>query len=123
MAGEVERQPRIPTNTETNTTKKRGVSVTSRIRLLGTRLPSPSAVLNWLVRRTGPLTSTGCDHGGFFRTGVPERARDAEPDLQVRFLAARALSADGMSTFAKFRESGGLPDGYSFQSIVARPLR
>ena len=103
------------------TTKKKGVSVTSRIRLLGTRLPSPSAVLSWLVRRRGPLTSTGCDHGGFFKSGAPERAGDAEPDLQVRFLAARALSADGMSTFAKFRESGGLPDGYSFQSIVARP--
>ena len=26
------------------------------------------AVLNWLVRRRGPLTTTGCDHGAFVNT-------------------------------------------------------
>jgi len=47
--------------------------------------------------------------------------KDTEPDVQVRFLAARALSADGMSTMTKFRETKHLPDGFSFQIIAARP--
>jgi len=95
-----------------------GVAVTSKIRLWGTSVPHPLPVLQWLFTRTGPLTSVGCDHGGFFCSGDK---KDTEPDVQVRFLAARALSADGMSTMTKFRETKHLPDGFSFQVIAARP--
>ena len=28
----------------------------------------PKAILNYLLRRKGPLTSTGCDHGAFLST-------------------------------------------------------
>ena len=28
----------------------------------------PKALLNYLLRRKGPLTSTGCDHGAFVST-------------------------------------------------------
>lgn len=94
-----------------------GVSVTSAIRVKGTTMPNPKVLLQWLLRKSGPLTSTGCDHGGMFKTDPTA----AEPDLQMRFLAARALSPDGMTTFTKFRENV-LPDGFSFQSIAVRPL-
>ena len=61
--------------------------------------------------------STGCDHGGFFKT----KPSLASPDLQMRFLPAQAITADGMGTFTKFKETANLKDGFSFQSIVARP--
>eukprot|EP00403_Amphidinium_massartii_P039890 CAMPEP_0178435768 /NCGR_PEP_ID=MMETSP0689_2-20121128/34099_1 /TAXON_ID=160604 /ORGANISM="Amphidinium massartii, Strain CS-259" /LENGTH=625 /DNA_ID=CAMNT_0020057853 /DNA_START=29 /DNA_END=1902 /DNA_ORIENTATION=- len=95
-----------------------GISVTSKLRIGGTKIPNPMPLLQWLLFKTGPLTSTGCDHGGYFRT--PACSKDAEPDLQMRFLAARALSADGMGTFKNFRDGAAPPDGFSFQSIAAR---
>jgi choline dehydrogenase-like flavoprotein len=38
----------------------------------------------------------------------------------MRFLAAKALTADGMTTFSQFRNIKKLEDGYSFQSIACR---
>merc|ERR1712151_1180692 len=38
----------------------------------------------------------------------------------MRFLAARALTPDGMTTFTQFRNTKKLDDGYSFQSIACR---
>ena len=93
-----------------------GISVTSKIRVKGTTLTNPKVLLQWLLKRKGPLTSTGCDHGGFFRTKTDLKS----PDLQVRFLPAQALSADGMNTFTAFRDTKDLPDGFSFQSIASR---
>jgi choline dehydrogenase-like flavoprotein len=75
----------------------KGVSVTSVIRIRGTTITNPRVALDWVLNRSGPLTSTGCDHGGFFKT----KEDLASPDLQLRFLAAKALSADGMGTFTK----------------------
>jgi len=95
-------------------TPKKGVSVTSQLRLFGFTNPIP--VLKWLLFKTGLLTSTGCDHGGFVCTA----ASDGQPDLQVRFLAAKALGPDGMTTFTQFRHTKILEDGYSFQSVAAR---
>jgi len=94
-----------------------GISVTSKIRIKGTTMTNPKVLLQWLLKKSGPLTSTGCDHGGFFKTDPTK----AEADLQMRFLPARALTPDGMSTFTKFREQAKLGDGFSFQSIVCRP--
>ena len=56
------------------------VSVTDELRIPGTSLPSPTALLKWLLLRRGPMTSVACDHGGFFRTS----ADAVQPDLQAR---------------------------------------
>ena len=94
-----------------------GVSVTSKIRIKGTTITNPKVIAQWLFKRTGPLTSTGCDHGGFFKT----KSSLSSPDLQMRFLPAQAITPDGMGTFTKFRETANLKDGFSFQSIAVRP--
>ena len=94
-----------------------GVSVTSKIRIKGTTLTNPKVVLQWLLKREGPLTSTGCDHGGFFKTDDSL----SSPDLQMRFISAQSLTADGMGTYTRFREAAKLEDGFSVQSIAARP--
>jgi len=96
-------------------TPKRGVSVTSKLRLFGKTNPFP--FLKWMIFKSGLVTSTGCDHGGFVTTSASE---DGQPDLQIRFLAARSLTPDGMTAFTQFRNTRNIPDGYSFQSIVAR---
>ena len=83
-------------------TPVKGVSVTSKLRLFGIQNPFP--VLKWLVFKTGLLTSTGCDHGAFVRTAA---STDGQADLQIRFLAARALGPNGMTTFTEFRNSRG----------------
>lgn len=95
-------------------TPKKGVSVTSKLRLFGGTNPFP--VLKWALFKTGLLTSTGCDHGAFVKTdpSLPQA------DLQVRFLAAKALGPDGMTTFTQFRNTKKLQDGYSFQGIAIR---
>lgn len=94
---------------------KSGVSVTSKLRLLGKTNPFP--VIKWLLFKTGLLTSTGCDHGAFVKTSA---STTGQPDLQVRFLAAKALGPDGMTTFTQFRNTRHLDDGYSFQSVACR---
>lgn len=95
-------------------TPKKGVSVTSKLRFMGATNPLP--VLKWLMFKRGMLTSTGCDHGAFVRT----TDEADQPDLQMRFLAAKALTPDGMTTFTQFRNTKNLEDGYSFQSIACR---
>ena len=94
-----------------------GVSVSSKIRIKGTTLTNPSVIAQWMIAGSGPLTSTGCDHGGFAKT----QPGLTSPDLQMRFIAAQSLTADGMGTYTRFRESASLGDGFSVQSIVSRP--
>nr|WGL47427.1 fatty acid photodecarboxylase [Chlorella sorokiniana] len=78
------------------------------------------AVLSYLLRGRGPLTSTGCDRGAFVRT-----SGQALPDLQVRFVPGMALDSDGVSTyvrFAKFQTQGlKWPSGITVQLIACRP--
>lgn len=81
-------------------TPKKGVSVTSKLRLFGKTNPFP--VLQWMLMKKGLLTSTGCDHGAFVRTSA---STNGQADLQIRFLAARALGPDGMTTFTQFRNT------------------
>jgi len=57
---------------------------------------------------------------GFFRTSAAPK-NSKSPDLQMRFLAARAVTADGMGSFTKFKHITDHPDGFSFQSIAVRP--
>ena len=70
--------------------------------------------------KSGLLTSTGCDHGAFVRTS----SEHDQPDLQIRFLAARALGPDGMTTFTQFRNTKRLVSNDK-QSIIgiSRALR
>lgn len=81
------------------------------------------AILNYILRGKGPLTSTGCDHGAFVRT--PAAPAGALPDLQIRFVPGMALDPDGVSTymrFAKFQEQGKKwPSGVTFQLVACRP--
>jgi choline dehydrogenase-like flavoprotein len=77
---------------------KRGISVTSKLRIRGTKLNNPLPILKWFTRGRGELTSVGCDHGAFVRT---EGTGEGQPDLQVRFLPARAMGPDGMTTFTQ----------------------
>jgi len=98
------------------TPEHKGISPTSIIRIGGTGLTNPLPIAKWLTQKSGVLTSTGCDHGGFFKTS----AAGDSPDLQMRFLAAKAVSPDGMGSFTNFRKTAGHADGFSFQSIAAR---
>jgi len=100
---------------------KRGISPTSKaFFIMGKKLPNPAWLWEWVTRKSGPLTSPGCDHGGFFRTSEATQEKNS-PDLQMRFLAVRAVTADGMNSVAKFRDVQNHPDGFSFQNIAARP--
>jgi choline dehydrogenase-like flavoprotein len=95
-------------------TPKKGVSVTSKLRLFGFTNPFP--VLRWMLFKTGMMTSVGCDHGAFVKT-IPSAS---QADLQFRFLAAKALGPDGMTTYTKFRTTRNVEDGYSIQSVAIR---
>lgn len=81
------------------------------------------AIVNYLLRRRGPLATTGCDRGAFIRT--PACKAGALPDLQMRFVPGMALDPDGVSTyvrFGKFQEEGKKwPSGITFQLIACRP--
>jgi choline dehydrogenase-like flavoprotein len=94
----------------------KGISSSSDARLPGTVYPNPRSVLKWIFARRGVLTSTGCDHGAFVKV-----ADEASPSLQLRFLATRAVTADGMGSFTTFRKTPNHPDGFSIQAIAARP--
>ncbi|KAL7574882.1 hypothetical protein ACA910_010716 [Epithemia clementina (nom. ined.)] len=95
-------------------TPQAGVSVTSKLRLFGKSNPFP--FLLWLIWKKGLLTSVGCDHGAFVRV-TPGAL---QPDLQLRFIAAKALGPDGMTTYTKFRSMGAVEDGYTIQTIAIR---
>lgn len=95
-------------------TPAKGVSVTSKLRIMGYTNPLP--VLQWFLFKSGLLTSVGCDHGGFVRT-TPAAT---QPDLQLRFIPARALGPDGMTTYTQFRNSRSVEDGYTIQSVAIR---
>lgn len=58
----------------------------------------PSVVAQYLLFRRGPLTSTGCDRGLFTRSSPSAK----QPDLQIRFVPARALHPDGVSAYSIF---------------------
>jgi len=97
---------------------QKGVSMSSKLRIPGTTKPNPLRVFQWLFTGTGPMASVGCDHGGFFRTPA---AASSSADLQMRFLATRSVTADGMQSVTEFRDRTSHPDGFSFQCLAARP--
>jgi choline dehydrogenase-like flavoprotein len=101
---------------------RKGISPSSGFKFVfGKKIPHPAWILRWFFFKSGVLTSPGCDHGGFFHTSAAPKADSVSPDLQLRFVPVRAVTADGMNSFAKFRDVRHLPDGFSFQSIAVRP--
>lgn len=81
----------------------------------------PNVVLDYLLWRKGPLTSTGCDRGAFLRT----TKQHALPDLQMRFVPALSLDPDGVSSYSIFgrlkAEGFSWPTGWAYQIIACRP--
>ena len=107
----------IPRGGFSKSGSKKKVSVTDEIRLMGSSLPNPITLMRWLLFKRGALTSVACEFGGFFRTAKEH----SHPDLQVRFIAARAMSADGISTLEKLGAGDKFYSGYTTQIIAARP--
>jgi len=95
------------------------VSVTDEFKLFGiSNLPSPMPLLKYLLSGTGPMTSVGCDYGGFFKTSEEKE----DPDLQMRFIGARAQSPLGISNYREYAAKWlSWPSGYTFQNICVRP--
>lgn len=102
------------------TPQAKGKSHSSKLRIPGTTMTSPKAALDWLLRGRGPLTSPGCDHGGFVTSS---HAAPTDPaDIQFRFLATKTITPDGMSTIAtNYKTEANHPDGFTIQTIAARP--
>lgn len=81
------------------------------------KLINPLVLARWFLRGKGPLTSCACDHGGFFRSSPDV----AQPDIQLRFVPARATSASGMNTLADLAGTRRFKSGYSAQVVACRP--
>nr|WRW24843.1 choline dehydrogenase [Dunaliella tertiolecta] len=77
-------------------------------------------VLEYLFKKTGPLATTGCDHGAFLST-----TGEGEPDLQMRFVPGCALDPDAIQSYIKFGELKRLgatwPCGITIQLLAVRP--
>ena len=122
---------------------KKHVSITDEIKWMGSSLPNPVTLLRWLLYKRGALTSVACEFGGFFRTAKEHAQPDLQvrsiatspplsllsrpssptplSNLQVRFIAARAMSADGISTLEKMGAGAKMASGYTCQIIAVRP--
>jgi choline dehydrogenase len=96
---------------------KKAVSVTDELKIPGTGITNPITLLRWLLWKRGAFTSVACEWGGFFRTAETL----SQPDLQVRFVAARATSADGISTLQKLGGGEVFRPGFTTQIVACRP--
>ena len=103
------------------------ISITDHILSKSGRIRA-SAILNYALRRKGPLTSTGCDHGAFVSTGARSSESDlgsSIADLQVRVAPGLALNPDGIGSYVEFgrlaAEGRKWPSGLTFQLLAVRP--
>ena len=101
------------------------ISITDHLLTKSGRLRA-GAVLNYALRRRGPLTSTGCDHGAFISTGARSADLGADvADLQVRLAPGLALNPDGIGSYVEFgrlaAEGRKWPSGLTFQLLAVRP--
>ena len=78
---------------------------------------SPARIAEWLARGSGPLATSGCDFGGFFKTD----AKAAQPDLQLRFVSGLGTSPDGVGSYRDIGRNGKTPSGLTLQSLAIRP--
>jgi choline dehydrogenase-like flavoprotein len=80
-----------------------------------------SAIAQLLLLGKGPLATTGCDRGAFVRTSADK----AQPDLQIRFVAAYALDPDAIQSYVRFgklaAEGKAWPGGITLQLLATRP--
>jgi len=82
-------------------------------------------LLRYALTGSGPAASTGCDRGAFVKTDPSL----AEPDVQIRYVPALSIDADGVSSYAAFDRlrgrgkggGGGWPSGVTFQVVACRP--
>jgi fatty acid photodecarboxylase len=95
-------------------TPQKGISITSKLRMFG--FPNPLPILKWILFKTGVATTVGCDHGAFVKTTLSA----TQADLQIRFIAARALDPDGMKSYIMWRHTTTHMDGYTLQSVAIR---
>merc|ERR1719379_300962 len=65
----------------------------------------------------GPLTSPGCEQGGFFKT----KAGLADPNLQIRFVPARGTSSDAVETYTNLGRVPPAQSGIAMQIVAIRP--
>lgn len=94
-------------------------SHSTSLRIPGTTATNPIAALKWATAGTGPLTSPGCDHGGF---AYAKDSDESMPDIQYRFLATKTITPDGMSTIASsYKAVKNHPNGFTIQTLLARP--
>jgi len=100
------------------TRERRDITHDIRPLLPLSRAVSPLALARWLLRGTGPLATSGCDHGAFVRTA----AALAQPDLQVRFVPGLGPHPDGVKAY-ELLGRGVVPSsgGFTVQLITARP--
>jgi len=83
----------------------------------GTNEVRPLQALKWALTGKGPLTSVGCDHGGFFKTKPDLES----PDVQLRFIAGRGNNPDGLAAYTEIGQSeNGFRPGISLQVIGIR---
>jgi choline dehydrogenase-like flavoprotein len=93
-------------------------AITDHLFQKGTMNIRPTQAIKWALFGRGPLTSPGCDSGGFVRTPV---AGEGEPDLQLRFVPGRAENPDGVQAFREIGASGQSHSGVTLQAIACRP--
>jgi len=97
---------------------KKAVAATDDALLQGyASLVNPLAMLRWLLFGRGPLACAACDHGGFVRSS-PDLD---QPDVQIRFVPARASSASGMNTLIELGRRARFLPGFSTQVVACRP--
>lgn len=92
------------------------IAITDQIfRKKGKTRPHLSAL--WYFLGRGPLTSPGCDHGGFFKS----TAAHSQPDLQLRFVPGRAETPDGVQGYRNLGLWGQENSGVTIQVVGCRP--
>jgi len=77
----------------------------------------PARIGEWLLRGSGPIATTGCDFGGFFKTDKS----CSQPDLQLRFVSGLGTSPDGVASYRDIGRNGRTPSGMTIQSLAIRP--
>ena len=103
------------------------ISITDEMFLGKTGVLNPRRILQWLRKGSGPLSTSGCDFGGFFRTSQKIGRRGLfkpkleQADLQMRFVAGLGTSPDGVSSYRDIGKRGKTPSGITLQSVAIRP--
>jgi choline dehydrogenase-like flavoprotein len=96
---------------------KKNISITNEMFIRKTSTVSPVSLFRWIFSGRGPLTSPGCEQGGFFKT----RQGLADPNLQIRFVPARGTSSDAVKTYTNLGKVPPAPSGIAMQIVAIRP--